>query len=505
MQSLAQHAKTLAVIKACRIFAIGISVLIIGTGPATCEEPKARVGAAPEAKDSAGKAVPEYVKAIVDKTEALGTNGYPISFWNYNFLWIKDNFDAMNEQAVKEWADAGITVAQGPRFQPDQPEQVKRVHQLLDWCEKYRIKLIVNDSRASYPDDVNTGKATWEDYDKRAKDVIAEFGNHPALFGFHVGDEPNAAMKDTFFGTLHRLKQLAPNLHPYANLLPYWEGMDKAAGANSWPEYLDEYAKKATPDIVCYDCYRQMEPGQEGVDIYYNNLRLNREAMIRNGIPFWNTPLCVGHYQYRHPTRDELRWQLNTSIAFGAKGVSWFFWYHPYPEANYHNSPYDDFFNKTQTYYDLYDIQKRLQKRYGKVINKLVTTRVTFSGTKPLGGCKEFTPNGLVAAVGGGPILVGEFVDPEGKRYVMLVNLKMEGSSRMQVTFTGKDARYFSYSWVDGSEIEGRPGETSLESLSEDKSSPIGPMLDHYVYPAQMVLYRVESAAASAEKIRHLD
>ena len=458
---------------------------------------------------TAGPAVPNYVKAIVDKTLALGTNGYPIGFWNYNFLRIKDNFDATNEQAVKEWAEAGITVAQAPRYNSDKPEEIKRMHkrmhELLDWCAKYKIKLIIGDERTYFAGDVNDGKATWADYEKRAKEAIAEFGGHPATFGFLVGDEPNASMKDTFFETVRRLKKLAPKLHPFANLLPYWINSEmnllKVAGANSWPEYLDEYARKGQPDFVSYDCYRQMDSGgTEGIDIYYNNLRLHREAMIRNATPFWTSLLCVGHYNYRHPTRDELRLQFNTSIAFGAKGVCWFFWYTPYPQANYQNSPYDDFFNKTQTYYDLYDTQNRLQKRYGKVINKLVSTRVTFSGTKPLGGCQAFTPNGLVAAVGGGPILVGEFVDPEGKRYVMLVNLKMEGMNRMQVTFTGKDARYFSYSWVDGSEIEGRPGETSVESIGEQKG-PFGLMVDHVAYPAQMFLYRVESKAASAEPI----
>ena len=445
----------------------------------------------------AGQTVPGYVKQIVDKTEALGLEGYPISFWNYNFLWIKSNFEAMDEQAVREWAEAGITVAQGPRFHADRAEEVRRVHELLDWCGKYGVKLIIPDSRTSFPSDVNDGEATWADYEKRAREAIAEFGDHPAVFGFHVGDEPHANAKDTFSGAVRRLKELAPRLHPFANLLPYWEGMEKAAGANSWPEYLDEYAAEGRPDFVCYDCYRQMEDGDKGVDIYYTNLRLHREAMVRNAVPFWNTPLSVGHYQYRHPTRDDLRWQFHTSVAFGAKGVSWFFWYHPYPEANYQNAPYDDFFKKTQTYHDLYDIHNRFQRRYGKIINRLVSTRVTFSGAKPLGGCREFTPNGLVAKVEGGPILVGEFVDPDGKRYVMLVNLKMEGASRMQVTFTGKHARYYSYRWSDGGEFEGR----SEISIGEKKDGPLGPMIDHYVYPAQMVLYRVDSEAACNEPI----
>jgi len=443
----------------------------------------------------AAQAVPEYVRAIVRKTEALGVQGYPISFWNYAFIWIND--EHFSEEAVKEWADAGIRVAQLPRFHVAELQEIKRVKELMDWCEKYGMRAIVSDSRAGYPDDVNNGRATWDDYEKRAKAAIAEFADHPAFLGFHMGDEPHADRKATFFTAVRRIKELNPGGCHFFNILPYWDGMAKVAGTGSWPEYLDYIAKEAQPDLICYDCYRQMDGTEKGLDVYYDNLRLHREAMVRNGVPFWNTPLCVGHYNYRHPTRDELRWQFHASVAFGAKGVCWFFWYHPYPEANYYNAPYDDFFKKTQTYHDLYDVHNRFQRRYGKVINRLVSTRVTFSGTKPLGGCKEFTPNGLVVEVKGGPVLVGEFVDPEGKRYVMLVNLKMEGASRMQVTFAGKDARYFSYRWSDGSEFEGR----SEISISEKRDGSLGPMVDHYAYPAQMVLYRVDSKAARAEPI----
>jgi len=49
--------------------AVAIGVLMIGGRMAICEG-----------------AVPGYVKEIVDKTEALGTEGYPVGFWNYNFL-----------------------------------------------------------------------------------------------------------------------------------------------------------------------------------------------------------------------------------------------------------------------------------------------------------------------------------------------------------------------------------------------------------------------------------
>jgi len=444
--------------------------------------------------------IPEEFKRAVATTESFGTDGYPTSFWNYAFLWLDDNFAAFDENAVKEWADSGITVAQLPRFDCDDPRQVAKVQELLELCDKYGMKAIVmDDRRAGMPAGILNGSDSWDAYRARLKEAYADFGSFPAFFGFHVGDEPQAAMKDLFFDTMRIQKEALPQTHPYGNLLPYWEGMDKAAGAESWPAYLDEYAKEGRPDVVSYDCYTQMAYGgpNEGWDAYFDNLRLHREAMGRSGIPFWTSLLSVGHYHYRTPSRDELRWQFHTAIAAGAKGVVWFFYYHPYPETNYQMSPYDDFFRKTATYDSIRDIQARFQRRYGKIINRLYPTRVTFHNTKPWGNGEMFTPDGLVAEITGGPVMLGEFVDPEGARYVMLVNLQTSGANNVNVTFTGKDARLFSYDW-GGNEYEGQA--YSAHSAPHDRNDK-GITIGHYLMPGQEAIYKVVSESAAAEPV----
>ena len=36
-------------------------------------------------------------------------------------------------------------------------------------------------------------------YTDGVKAAVKQFGDHPATFGFHVGDEPDAAVKNAFF------------------------------------------------------------------------------------------------------------------------------------------------------------------------------------------------------------------------------------------------------------------------------------------------------------------
>ena len=66
-------------------------------------------------------------------------------------------------------------------------------------------------------------------------------------------------------------------------------------------------------------------------------------------MPFWNTILSVGHHAHRCPNLDEIRWQFNTTVASGANGILWFFYYVREPFQNYRLSPVDEHWDRTQT------------------------------------------------------------------------------------------------------------------------------------------------------------
>jgi len=206
-------------------------------------------------------------------------------------------------------------VPQSPEFDPADAEQRAHIVRLLDWAQRRGMKLIVCDRRGYAKSDAADVAPGYADGVRAA---VKDFGSHPALFGFHVGDEPDKALKAAFFESYRIQKEVAPGLHPFANLLPYWPGAERAVGARSWAEYLDDYVKRSHADLLSYDCYAQMNPGTEGQQMYYRNLRLYREAAVRNGVPFWNTILSVGHFRYRVPSLDDIRWQFNTTLLLHA-------------------------------------------------------------------------------------------------------------------------------------------------------------------------------------------
>lgn len=441
--------------------------------------------------------VPDAIASMIARNEAMGLRHYPIGFWNYTNLGAHGQY--MDEAEVQEWADAGFTVTMTPNYDPSEPRQVSQMRRILDWAHARGMKLIVCDPR-TYAPSQSLGRghdAISDEHRAGIAQAVALFGDHPAVLGFHIGDEPGVEANEAFFATYRATKNAAPHLFPFMNFLPWYPGVAQRVGYETWPEYLDTAVQKAHLDFLCWDCYAQMNPGLSGWDMYYKNLRLYREAAWRHGIPFWNTVLSVGHFNYRCPDYDDLRWQFNTTVASGASGVLWFFYYMREPHSNYRLSPVDENWDRTDTYDDLRRFQKAFHRMYGDLFLRIAPVRVTFA-PEAFGGGETFTPNEVVSAVdsGGRPVLIGEFADTAGRRYVMLVNNSTEENARVAVTFPGADVTLFSWGW-NGAERSGNAYSADSAERTEG-----GVTVWHWLAPGQEAVYRVESELTRTTPVR---
>ena len=64
--------------------------------------------------------------------------------------------------------------------------------------------------------------------------------------------------------------------------------------------------------------------------IYRSNLATMRRHSLAAGIGFWNFFNCVPYSDHFDPTPAQLRWQALTALAYGAKGVLWYYYWSPY-------------------------------------------------------------------------------------------------------------------------------------------------------------------------------
>jgi len=121
-----------------------------------------------------------------------------------------------------------------------------------------------------------------------------------------------------------------------------------------------------------------MEPGTEGQQMYYRNLRLYREARCatacRSGIRSCRSATSAN----RVPSLDDIRWQFNTTLASGAHGILWFFYYMRQPEENYRGAPVDEHWHHNPTWDYLRLVQTSFHRHYGDLFARLASTRVSF-------------------------------------------------------------------------------------------------------------------------------
>ena len=258
---------------------------------------------------------------------------FPIGAWIYHF-----NIDTIKEKDVIDWVECGINITLSPVYDEKINKKSKMI-KFLNICKKHGIQIILRDTRSIY-DGANKNQELYkENFIKAYKD----FGSHPAVFGFYLGDEPSGEelKQDLIFAHKTQL-EVAPNLKPFVNFLPHSEKVLK---------WLDETLPNIDIKQLSYDRYSQMivkpEENFEYVNHFYENLRLYKEIADKKGVPLWTTVLSTGHMPYLPVDEDSINWQLNVAVALGCKSVWWYTIYGFVDQLNYRKAPINCFNEKT--------------------------------------------------------------------------------------------------------------------------------------------------------------
>ena len=309
------------------------------------------------------------------------------SFWNYVPGGILDR------HAVSDWKELGINVAMSFDYDPLTCKK-QEVLDMLDECKRYNMKLIVCDKRTTFSELERVGREKFIEGVQRA---VEDFGSHPAIYGFFVGDEPKKEKMSDVTETIKIHLQIAPSLTPFVNFFPYWKTKDfkQTTGFCSGKEYfsaLTNVIRETSLSVLSYDHYGQcLESGniKRGIDTYFLNLNCFRKIASSVGIDFWDSLLSVGHWAYRVPDENDIRWQIYTSLAHGVRGIIWFFIYMRQMHENYRNSPFDSNYRKTELFEIIARQTSVFNDNYAKIFEKIRLTEV-YHINKVYGKTKRF-------------------------------------------------------------------------------------------------------------------
>ena len=410
---------------------------------------------------------------------------FPISFWNYI------PFPNTKPNAVDNWTDLGMTEIQGPSFSEGCDPAAMLA--LLDACEARGLRVLLRDYRA----DAYGSSDDPEAYEKHFREAYEQFGKHPAVVGFFVCDEPHGPKAFNDVMTAHAIQlKVAPELTPYLNFVPF---ADSAA-----PELMEVLTGEEHPHavftdcvrvmkercglrILSCDCYGQMLPRGEGVDMYFQTLRTFENSARAVGCDPWFTILCVGHFRFRCPSEDDLRWQLSTAVASGMKGILWFHTQVDFQESNYRNHPINEFGERTETFTWLSRVNRKFNFQYGEFFARAVHCK-TYHHGHAWGGFEKFVPYHSdpdllnITSVSELDTVVG-FFEYEGSRCVAIVNNSWEESGEFRV-HVKKDAPLDELDWY-GKFV---PTRTYGTHRSENDEEFIG---GDFLAPGQMKVYRL--------------
>jgi hypothetical protein len=148
----------------------------------------------------------------------------------------------------------------------------------------------------------------------------------PAGYSYFLYDEPNASQFAGLHDIVNYLRQRDPNHLSYINLLPSYV-FNSISGTSGYSAYVSQYITTVQPSMLSYDAYPFLTTGDRKE--YLQNLGIISTAAQQAGIPFMNVVQADGNSNpigtvYRVPNTNELRFQVYTTLAYGAQGINYF-------------------------------------------------------------------------------------------------------------------------------------------------------------------------------------
>ncbi|MFI0899262.1 hypothetical protein [Streptomyces sp. NPDC020983] len=380
-------------------------------------------------------------------------------------------------ERYQEIADAGFTFVHNGNYLWDRTG----IRYGLDVARQAGLKVLVagDPLLASltadfWAEDDPTGyhpKITAGDAEVSLRALFGAYQDQPAFAGLTLADEPAANRFATLGSLTATARAVAPGSLPYLNLRrlgqPYGPWGTAPMDVPTYTRYLQEALDTIAPSVLSFDRYPMLSGGAEDPG-YHQNWALVRAAGLRAGIPTWTFIQSLQYAGHRLPTPAELAWQVNTSLAYGAKGIQYFTYWTPDPSRGDGFAAAQGLVTVSGERTPLHAAAKQLNvgwlRPVGRELLPLVSESVSHANDVPLpAGATAFAPDTRIAGVGGDPVVLGVFAAPSPgdaeTRWVLVANRSFSAAAaaRLVVRPAYAAARFdpstASYAPLDGGTV----------------------------------------------------
>ena len=313
-------------------------------------------------------------------------------------MWVPP---ATNDDLDARYADiaaANFTLVVGRSGNSD-PAHIKR-------CERFGLQTIIE-----------------------ANGPVETLPDGPACWGYLMKDEPGASAFPNLAKRAEEIRIKHPGRFGYVNLYPNYAPLS-ALGTNSYDEHVAKFIRMVKPEVLSMDHYPLMRPERDTRTAYCENLECFRKHSLAAGIPFWNYFYSMPFNDRLDPTEAQIRWQIFTSVAYGAKGVLYFCYWTPgkgaagageFPKGG---AIFTAEGRKTRHYDEARRINTELN-HLGPTLMKLTSTGVYRVTTESDASALAGSPIRKLTRVPGDPageFIIGAFRHTDGRRAVVIVN-----------------------------------------------------------------------------------
>jgi len=343
----------------------------------------------------------------------------------------------LDREHFQDLADAGFTI----NFSHLGTETLNM--QALQFGLQTGVKLIVNDNR------IQPDKPVDEAALKSVDAVVERYKSHGALFGYHIRDEPSAAIFSNMAAIKNRILSKDPNHLVYANLFPDYASSG-ALGTTYYHEHVQQFMQTFKPQILSYDHYPFTSSGFRRT--YYKNLEAIRAAALDGSVSFWAfTMSCAIDPAYPEPQESWIRLQVFSDLAYGAKGIQYFTYGLPVSNTeNFTIAILDGDGNKTYIYYIAKEVNSEIHA-LAPTLKQLQSLIVYHSIPLP-NGTLELADDFIIKETNGLPMVMGYFKDTQNRNYLMLVNRDYDNNGYVDITFADTVTSLVEVSKTNGTE-----------------------------------------------------
>ncbi len=225
--------------------------------------------------------------------------------------------------ALYEMYGTSDTTLSGRRF-----DATEEIYKALDYASQVGVKYFVKDPYL------------WnlEGEDFKTAFESRHFTDYDSFAGFHYADEPrNHQAFENIKKAYSKFKEYVPSDYAfYVNLNPMEIFTNNGGNLDDYISHLTDYTDTVNPRFLSYDFYAPLGNFPSLKSKYFIQLTAFSEFANERHLPFWAFALSSGHAFssgsfYRGPTEADIYWQVNTVLAYGAKGLQYFCYQTPAP------------------------------------------------------------------------------------------------------------------------------------------------------------------------------